>query len=351
MKLKFIKTRIPLARNIDSAILAELFLVNSVLSILAIRVFLSMTNYPQLGGGDLHIAHMLWGGTLMLTAIFLLIFTIGKPSLYISSIIGGLGFGTFIDELGKFITSDNDYFFRPTIAIIYLLFIALFFIFRYFFVRRPLSPREYLINAGDFLKDIIATEDYDPEDVKKLEYLLINSSANPKLIGLFQQIALVFKSEKTNKQSRYYILKKFLKSEFLKIVHTNKFKDLLNSIFTFRIFFIIGSVLIGLLIYADNKFFNIFSEIGIFEVGLVVSAFITNLIAFLGLYRYKTETVKRLNWFRTSTLFSILFYTFFSFYFNQLSALFGLTLEIFLYYAIDIIISVESKPKNNPLTN
>ncbi len=37
---------------------------------------------PELGGHGLHIAHLLWGGF-------------------------------FIDELGKFITQDNDYFFKP----------------------------------------------------------------------------------------------------------------------------------------------------------------------------------------------------------------------------------------------
>lgn len=351
MKKIYFKTRIPLARNVDSAILAEIFFVNSILSVLAIRVFLTVTDYPQLGGGDLHIAHMLWGGVLMLSAIFILLFTIGKSGMYLSSILGGLGFGTFIDELGKFITSDNDYFFRPTIAIIYLVFVALFFIFRYLFVRRPLTPREYLINASDFLKDIIATEDYDTEDVKKLDYLLTNSGSDIQLIKLFKQIALNFKTDREYKQSKYYIMKKFLRTEFLKVVHTKKFKELLNSIYIFRIFFIFGSVIVSLLFYAENNFLKIFSEVGFFEIGIITSSTIANLIAILGLYRYKTDTLKRLNWFRTSTLFSILFYTFFSFYFNQLSAVFGLTLEILLYYSIDIIISLESKPKGNPLTN
>ena len=38
----------------------------------------------------------------------------------------GAGFGWFIDELGKFITRDVNYFFQPTIALIYIMFIVMY---------------------------------------------------------------------------------------------------------------------------------------------------------------------------------------------------------------------------------
>ena len=44
--------------------------------------------------------------------------------------IAGAGFGTFIDELGKFITRDHDYFFRPTAGLLYVIFVLLFLAFR-----------------------------------------------------------------------------------------------------------------------------------------------------------------------------------------------------------------------------
>ena len=36
----------------------------------------------------------------------------------------------FVDELGKFITSNNDYFFEPTVGLLYLLFVLLFRVFQ-----------------------------------------------------------------------------------------------------------------------------------------------------------------------------------------------------------------------------
>lgn len=338
-------TKIPIARNIDSAVLAEIFFVNAILSIIAIRVFLSLTNYPQLGGGELHIAHMLWGGILMLSAIFLTLFTIGKAGLYISAILGGLGFGTFIDELGKFITSDNNYFFRPTIAIIYLLFVILFFLFRYVFIKKSFTPREYLINAADFLREIILTEDFDNDDELKLDYMLNKGNASKELVIHFKGISNRYATKHSNKPSKYIILKRFLKELFLKIVHSAKFKELLNAIFIFRAFLILGSVMTNLFVYSDE---NLLIP-NFFEVGLITTAIITVSTSLYAMKKFKSDKFKRLNWFRYSTLLSILLYSFFSFYYNQLGAILGLGLDILLYYAIDIILSIETRQKKNPI--
>lgn len=108
----------------------ELFFVSAVSAILVIRFLLALTGYPQLSPGDLHIAHMLWGGIFMLVAQMLLLTYSNRAIGLICAVIGGIGFGTFIDELGKFITKDNDYFFRPTVAILYVFFVLLFFLFR-----------------------------------------------------------------------------------------------------------------------------------------------------------------------------------------------------------------------------
>src|ERR1700736_2786274 len=112
-----------LIRNFRSGLYLETFLVSAVSALLAIRLYLYLAGYPQLGGGGLHIAHMLWGGLMMVAAIIVSLAFISKSAHEIAAILAGLGFGTFIDEVGKFVTSDNNYFFRPAIAIIYITFI------------------------------------------------------------------------------------------------------------------------------------------------------------------------------------------------------------------------------------
>src|SRR6188508_1839525 len=99
-------------RNLEGPDLFLAFLVSAVGAILVIRTYLHLSGYPQIGGGGLHIAHMLWGGLLMLVALVLLLGFLNQRAQWAGAILGGIGWGTFLDELGKFITRDNNYFFQ-----------------------------------------------------------------------------------------------------------------------------------------------------------------------------------------------------------------------------------------------
>lgn len=157
-------------REVDAGDYLEDFLIAAIVAILAIRLFLELTGYPQIGGGGLHIAHMLWGGLLMLVAIVLLLAFIGKRPREVAAIIGGLGFGTFIDELGKFITAENDYFFQPTFALLYVIFVLLFLAFRRI-ERRRLTSAAATANAGEILVDALR-RDLDSREKQRARDLL-----------------------------------------------------------------------------------------------------------------------------------------------------------------------------------
>ncbi|ADG74818.1 conserved hypothetical protein [Cellulomonas flavigena DSM 20109] len=125
------------------------FLVATAATVLLTRALLAATGYPQLGGDGLHIAHVLWGGLLMALA-FLLLLSFAGPSLRpLGALVGGIGFGLFVDEVGKFVTSDNDYFYEPTAAIIYATVVVLGLVADALHGRRAPEPREALAGAVD----------------------------------------------------------------------------------------------------------------------------------------------------------------------------------------------------------
>src|SRR5580693_1214551 len=95
-----------LVRNIEATSYRENFLVSAIVSIFIIRIYLRFTHYPKIGSGEFHVAHLLFGGFFMMAALMILLSFLNQKAAVVSSIIGGIGFGAFIDELGKFITSD-----------------------------------------------------------------------------------------------------------------------------------------------------------------------------------------------------------------------------------------------------
>ncbi|MDG4826548.1 hypothetical protein O7635_32260 [Asanoa sp. WMMD1127] len=118
------------------------FIVVAVATVLAIRFALFITGYPRLGGDGLHIAHVLWGGLLMAVGVMGLLSFNGRVIRPLGSFLAGVGFGLFIDEVGKFLTTDNDYFFTPSIAIMYVVIVLLVLGIHALHGRRPLSDRE-----------------------------------------------------------------------------------------------------------------------------------------------------------------------------------------------------------------
>ena len=150
-------------RDADAGRFADLFLVCAVVTVLGIRGLLAATGYPQLGGGRLHIAHMLWGGLALVLALGLTLLSLNRRVKPLAAVVGGVGFGFFIDELGKFLTRDNDYFYRPAIALIYFVFVLIYLATWRLLLRRALTSDENLANAITLLNDV-ALHDLDAEE-------------------------------------------------------------------------------------------------------------------------------------------------------------------------------------------
>src|SRR6202011_2316027 len=101
----------------------------------------------------------------------------------------------FIDELGKFITSDNNYFYRPAIALIYVVFVLLFLWWRSLERHRVWDEETYLANALMLLQDA-ALHDLDPrEKYHLLHWLRQSGAAGTSLLGNTEEVVLARRAD------------------------------------------------------------------------------------------------------------------------------------------------------------
>lgn len=177
---------------------AERFLFVTIaafaITVAGTRWFLDLTGYPKVGGGGLHVAHMLWGGLLLVVAALLPLLFVGRRVLILSALLGGVGVGLFIDEVGKFITETNDYFFAPAAPLIYgalLLLVVLWMVLR----RRPAdSTHDAMQAAVDALRDGIDGRLTADDRDRILEGLThARASGDPSVAALAEQQAALLR--------------------------------------------------------------------------------------------------------------------------------------------------------------
>lgn len=132
--MSFLTQKIYDARN-----LLDVYLGSALIAVVVTRLFLMLTDYPQLGGEGFHIAHVLWGGLLMAIGTLLLLLS-RTPNRRLAAMVSGAGFGLFIDEVGKFVTSDVDYFYKPAALIIYLTFLIIWVVSRWIITKANGHP-------------------------------------------------------------------------------------------------------------------------------------------------------------------------------------------------------------------
>jgi hypothetical protein len=163
-----------IVRNVEFTQLFDTFLITAISTILVIRFYLKVTGYPVIGGSTLHISHLLPGTLFMLAALIILLAAVNRGARGFAAFLAGLGFGLAWDELGKFITRDNNYFFHATPGLIYITFIVLYLIVRYFGQRR-FTQNDYMANVLDLLKDA-TINDLDAREYEHAKQLMAHVS-------------------------------------------------------------------------------------------------------------------------------------------------------------------------------
>ena len=324
-------------RDLSSPILTEVWLVSAVVCILGIRIYLELTGYPQVGGSKLHIAHMLWGGLGMVIAFgMLLLFAsdVWKP---VAAVIGGAGFGCFIDELGKFITKDNDYFYRPTIGLIYAILVVLFLLSRSIDKIDKVTPSDHMFYAVRSL-ELLAIGRLDRQRQQEaLRHLDAANYQSPFTDSVRHALedAHVVESATPPLILRW---RHTFAAWYWQLVSTKWLWRVVILIFVVRVAQIVGMLIFG--VWTGD--FTFMDGLSFAEWGALASGFVAGLLAVYGLILlYRQRRSRGLSALADSTLISLLFGQFFAFAADQFAAISTLVVELVILGVLRFWISSE----------
>lgn len=321
-------------RNFEIDRLFDNFLISAVSSILVIRFFLEITKYPQLGGASFHIAHMLWGGFFLTIAFLMLLSFVTRSVKDSASIIGGIGFGVFIDELGKFITKDNNYFFEPTVALIYVIFILLYLSFRAIEKHKLFTKEEYLVNGLEMMKEAILKDMNEEEKRQAIDHLEKSGSQTNFIKTLLE----ILKKEKTIPDSNPGVIKRVV------AIFRNFYHALLKTkwFLNFVIFFFIAKSIL-FIVYIGLTVASLFTNSIVLQFSQIelLSSVVSGLIVLIGVVSLRKSRLVGYTFFKRSLLLSIFLTQVYSFYRDQFSALIGLGFNIFLLITLNYMIDEE----------
>lgn len=333
-------------RSIEFNHFFEIFTVSAIATIIVIRFYLQLTGFPQIAAGDLHIAHMLWGGILLLISLLGSLTFLNNDLKSVWAVIGGIGFGTFIDEVGKFTTKDNDYFFQPTFAIIYVFFVLLYVFYKLFVGNKKFSKQEYLINSIEELKEAI-TDELDADEINTaIKHLSKSDQKNP-LTSFLRQTFSDLKKLPHHKPSFYTRMKQKSTNYYLKLISKPNFVHLLSAFFILRTLEYLyrgGDLLYQL---SQESLAQIIARVielkGVLAVLYVSALLLQALFTFIGVWHIRNSRKNAYKFFKYSVLISILILQIFNFYREPLIAFFSTVRDVLLFTMLDYFIDKEKE--------
>jgi hypothetical protein len=319
----------------------ETFLVAAVATVLLVRGYLKLTGYPQVGGGGLHIAHLLWGGLLMLAGLIVLLSYLGQTPKQPATWLGGIGFGLFIDELGKFITEDNDYFYRPTIALIYVVFVALFLTLRAVQGRRPLSPTEHLANALALL-DRASAAGLDAATRRDLLRHLAASDQRAPLVPALHEAVQRLPEAPASGPDPFADTRRFVGRTYRGLTGWRGFVPTIAAIFVVQAIALVTAAVTAIVADPGGVVRNL-EDLSFVEAGALAASLVSGAFVVGGVVRLPTSRLAAFRWFDRALLVSILVGQFFAFAQSQFGALTGLVVTLPLLGAVRFVIHAEQE--------
>jgi hypothetical protein len=327
-------------RSTNAAGLIELSLVSAVATVLVIRLILQLSGYPKLGGAGLHIGHVLYGGLIMFLSLLLLFSVMNPAAPWLAALAGGIGFGFFIDEVGKFISADVNYFFEPAVAVIYVVFMVLFIALSR--VRRweaELTPQDALANALSLLR-ADASGAMDPETRDRVSALLDRADPRDPLVGVLRAHVEQLRVGRAHRRSPYFVAREWLAERYRRLVRLPRFDTVVAVI---ALGYFLSKVPLTIRVQTDSTGLDL--DAGNADLAHVVqflAAIASGVCVVVGAWRLRRRSrVSGYRWFLRAVLISIFVYEVFAFYYAQFAALGSLAVDLLLYAALTYMIGRE----------
>jgi hypothetical protein len=306
-----------------------------VTTILVIRLQLWVTHYPKLGGGKLHIAHLLWGGLAMLIAVVLLLSFLSRGRRHTAAVLGGVGFGFFIDEIGKFVTSANDYFFKPAAGIIYIVFIVLFLAIRSLGWRHRFTPEECLANAIVLLSKA-ADRDLTERDRACVRRLLEHSPDSEPLVEPLTEVLNRLDCKPVPPPGRLVRAGRRLRTWYFGVMEEPWFSAVLVAVFV-----AVAAVTLVQVTIDARQILNGHQHLHVISVAGLASSLVASGLILIGLTRLRHARMAAYRWFDHALMVQVFFTEMFAFLENQFGAVFGLLLNLALLLTLRAMIHAE----------
>lgn len=341
MGSNILKTKKPLIRNLEADQLLESFLVTSVASILGIRFFLSLTGYPQLGGSGLHIAHVLVGGFFMMVSIVLLLAFVDRYSTSLAAVLGGFGFGAFIDEIGKFVTSDSNYFFQPAVALIYVTFVLLYVLFQSLNGHRLLTDQERVVNVLEITKDAVI-DDLDVLERKSALDLLDKCDQNDPLVKALRDMLQAIDAVPIAEPGIYTQAKSLARGIYCRLIAEKWFTTALVAFFVVQSLFSLFEGTVLFIIQGIQALMHLeLIHLTLTEWFGIAAPAMASVFVFIGIMRIRSSRKEAYQQFKSAVLVQIFFVQTLEFYRDQFAALVGLAANILVLAILRYMISQE----------
>ena len=330
-------------RNHNARDTLDLFIVSAASSILLLRFFLAVTGYPSVGGSKYHIAHMLWGGLFMLAAFVINFSFLGTRVQKLVALLGGIGFGIFIDEVGKFVTRDNDYFFRPSVGIIYAIFVVLYLTISFLTREQKLSNQEYQLNALRQLEEAVLN-DMDVHERAATRELLMKAKQSDLLTKRLHELLYDVPIAKEGKPGPVLRLRRRVAAWYDKLWERRGSSTAVRWFFVLETLIFVFAVLAAIYTNFDSviDFIDGSHDYGhSLIVGQALSTLIAGIFVLLGLRKLRSSRLEAFEWFRKATLVNLLLTEFFIFSRIQFGAMATFSFNLVLLALINAAISQE----------